>query len=84
MRCDSTNEEHSTRRTTLQSAAAVLAFIALPKQALSAGKASSANVGSYLPKAGEGFVQFKPSETQTPVSQHDRVMLSRSLFGYDG
>lgn len=68
VRCQVAGEELPSRRATLQSAAAVIALIGFPKQAMSAGKASNANVGSYLPKAGEGFVQFKPSETQTPVS----------------
>lgn len=62
------SEEVPSRRATLQTLGATLALLSYPKQALSAGKASNANVGSYLPKAGEGFVRFKPSETQTPVS----------------
>ncbi len=50
----------------MQSAAAAIGLFVMPKMALAAGKTT--NVGSYLPKAGDGFVQFKPSETQTPVS----------------
>ena len=47
----------------------VLSSVALvsPKAANAAGKPSQANVGSYLPKAEEGFVAFRPSDSQTPV-----------------
>ena len=48
---------------------AVLSSVALlsPLESLAAGKGSQANVGSYLPKAEQGFVAFKPSDSQTPV-----------------
>lgn len=74
-RCDSVKDELSSRRTALGTAGAALMLTLLPKKALSAGKAQNTNVGSYLPKVGEGFVQFKPNETQTPV----RVMFWTSI-----
>ena len=53
----------------LQGTGAALLTLATPKEAWSASKTQATNVGSYLPKAGNGdFVQFKPSDTQTPVS----------------
>ena len=65
-RCKAESQDVSSRRVALQSAAAAIGLLLAPKQVSAAGKTT--NVGSYLPKAGDGFVQFKPSETQTPVS----------------
>lgn len=74
-RCDAVREEdRQSRRGILEGTAASLALLLIPKQALSAGKAQTTNVGSYLPKAGEGYVQFKPNETQTPVRINDTIL----------
>ena len=62
-------QDASSRRTVLQGTGAALLTLVTPKEAWSASKTQATNVGSYLPKAGDGdFVQFKPSDTQTPVS----------------
>lgn len=65
--CDS--QPVAERRQILQFFGAASLSLIAPNYAWSAGKGQTANVGSYLPELGDGFVQFKPSDTQTPASR---------------
>lgn len=55
------------RRQILKGICILLPPLFVPEEGWAAGKGQATNVGSYLPEAAEGYVQFRPTDTQTPV-----------------